>query len=60
MNSMAEWRKSSYSDGGQGNCLEVRDGVSGAVPVRDSKVAGGPVLTVSAPAWSAFVRLVAR
>ncbi|WP_416972501.1 DUF397 domain-containing protein [Streptomyces sp. 4F14] len=32
------WRKSSYSSTNGGNCLEVGEGVSGAVPVRDSKV----------------------
>lgn len=31
------WRKSSYSDGGEDNCVEVSDGFPGAVPVRDSK-----------------------
>ncbi|WP_024757350.1 DUF397 domain-containing protein [Streptomyces exfoliatus] len=49
------WRKSTYSDGDGGNCVEVRDDVPGVVPVRDSKVADGPVLVVPAAAWSAFV-----
>ncbi|UQX01922.1 DUF397 domain-containing protein [Streptomyces sp. RerS4] len=49
------WRKSSYSNGDGGNCVEVADGVSGVVPVRDSKVQGGPVLVVSAAAWVPFV-----
>ncbi|MBC7271267.1 MAG: DUF397 domain-containing protein, partial [Streptomyces sp.] len=35
--STAAWRKSSYSDGGDNNCLEVADGHPGIVPVRDSK-----------------------
>ncbi|TNM33426.1 DUF397 domain-containing protein [Streptomyces sedi] len=39
--------------------MEVRDDVPGAVPVRGSKVADGPVLSVSASAWSAFVELLA-
>ncbi|MFB6951197.1 DUF397 domain-containing protein, partial [Streptomyces niveus] len=30
------WRKSSFSGGGNGNCLEVADGHP-VVPVRDSK-----------------------
>ncbi|MFG2677556.1 DUF397 domain-containing protein [Streptomyces sp. NPDC048392] len=55
----ARWRKSSYSDGNGGDCLEVTDGVPGIVPVRDSKVSGGPVIVVGAAAWSAFVRDVA-
>ncbi|RKN35865.1 DUF397 domain-containing protein [Streptomyces hoynatensis] len=50
----AEWRRSTYSGNG-GNCVEVRDGVPGVVPVRDSKVPGGPQLAVGAGAWSAFV-----
>ncbi|RMI38487.1 DUF397 domain-containing protein [Streptomyces triticirhizae] len=54
------WRKSSYSNGGQGNCLEVRDGVPGVVPVRDSKVTEGPVLSISATAWSRFLDLAKR
>ncbi|QQM43445.1 DUF397 domain-containing protein [Streptomyces liliifuscus] len=49
------WRKSTYSDDNGGECLEVADGVPGVVPVRDSKVADGPVLLVGADAWLAFV-----
>lgn len=48
------WFKSSYSSGEGGECVEVcltRD----AVLVRDSKRAMGPVLSVDANAWSAFV-----
>ncbi|WP_081237126.1 DUF397 domain-containing protein [Streptomyces viridosporus] len=51
----AHWRKSSYSNGDGGNCLEVCDAHTGVVPVRDSKVPHGPVLTVTAPAWTSFV-----
>lgn len=35
------WRKSSYSDGGANNCVEVADGLPGLVPMRDSKVREG-------------------
>ncbi|MEU9785944.1 DUF397 domain-containing protein [Streptomyces phaeochromogenes] len=49
------WRKSTYSDDNGGECLEVADGVPGVVPVRDSKVVGGPFLLVGADAWLAFV-----
>ena len=36
--SSVEWRKSSYSSGTGGECLEVADNLPGAVvPVRDSK-----------------------
>ncbi|MFI9598413.1 DUF397 domain-containing protein [Streptomyces sp. NPDC052043] len=53
--SNARWRKSSYSDGNGGNCVEVADGVPGVVPVRDSKVPGGAVLVVGACAWADFI-----
>ena len=53
------WRTSSYSSGNGGECVEVRDGVPGVVPVRDSKVRVD-VVTFGAGAWSAFVRHVAR
>ncbi|MYT68769.1 MULTISPECIES: DUF397 domain-containing protein [unclassified Streptomyces] len=49
------WRKSSYSNGDGGHCVEVADGVPGVVPVRDSKNPGGPVVTVTGNAWRAFV-----
>ncbi|MFE7540096.1 DUF397 domain-containing protein [Streptomyces platensis] len=51
----AKWRKSSYSDGGANNCVEVSDGFPGAVPVRDSKNPAGGVLLFAAAAWSAFI-----
>ncbi|MGN9758925.1 DUF397 domain-containing protein [Streptomyces sp. SD31] len=54
--SNASWRKSSYSDGNGGNCVEVADGVPGAVPVRDTKLAAdSPVLLIPAHAWSGFL-----
>ncbi|MEU1894827.1 DUF397 domain-containing protein [Streptomyces pristinaespiralis] len=51
----AAWRKSTYSNGSGGNCVEVCDAHTGVVPVRDSKVPSGPVITVTGPAWTAFV-----
>ncbi|MFI9076195.1 DUF397 domain-containing protein [Streptomyces sioyaensis] len=51
----AVWRKSSYSDGGEDNCVEVADGFPGAVPVRDSKSPEGPVLLFPDAAWSGFI-----
>ncbi|MER6164909.1 DUF397 domain-containing protein [Streptomyces violaceorubidus] len=54
--SETQWRKSSYSGPNGGDCLEVADGCpTGVVPVRDSKNPGGPVVTVGAGAWQAFV-----
>ncbi|MFF9779266.1 DUF397 domain-containing protein [Streptomyces sp. NPDC013978] len=57
--SAAVWRKSSFSDGGGTNCLEVTDDLPGIVPVRDSKVPDSRPLLFSAGAWSAFVKGVA-
>ncbi|MGW0943705.1 DUF397 domain-containing protein [Streptomyces sp. NPDC002623] len=54
--SIAAWRKSSYSDGGDNNCVEVADGYPGIVPVRDSKAPTARPLVFSAVSWSAFVR----
>ncbi|MGA4841053.1 DUF397 domain-containing protein [Streptomyces sp. G45] len=51
----AVWRKSSYSDGGQTNCVEVADHYDGLVPVRDSKSPTTRPLVFSAASWSAFV-----
>ncbi|MEW2508600.1 DUF397 domain-containing protein [Streptomyces sp. NPDC046870] len=51
----ALWRKSSYSNGDGGNCVEVADNIPGVVPVRDSKVPGGPVLLLPPTAWTPFI-----
>ncbi|MEU3052294.1 DUF397 domain-containing protein [Streptomyces griseus] len=53
--STAAWRKSTYSDGNGGACVEVADGFPGVIPVRDSKVTDGPALIVGNTAWAAFV-----
>ncbi|MFS4093888.1 DUF397 domain-containing protein [Streptomyces sp. AF1A] len=53
--SNARWRKSSYSDGNGGSCVEVADTVPGLVPVRDSKVPGGDVLVFGSAAWAEFI-----
>ncbi|MFF8397460.1 DUF397 domain-containing protein [Streptomyces sp. NPDC016172] len=50
------WRRSSYSNGSGGECVEVADGCPGVMPVRDSKASdAGPVLLFRAPAWTAFL-----
>ncbi|MGW1428880.1 DUF397 domain-containing protein [Streptomyces sp. NPDC002431] len=54
---LAGWRKSSYSGGSQGDCLEVVDGHA-SVPVRDSKNPTGPAILFTAHGWSAFVAAV--
>ncbi|MEU6240950.1 DUF397 domain-containing protein [Streptomyces sp. NPDC047024] len=54
----AHWRKSSYSNGDGGNCVEIAAGVPNTVPVRDSKRQDGPVLLLTAPAWTHFINAV--
>ena len=49
------WRKSSYSNGEGAECVEVADGVTGLLPVRDSKNPYGPALVFGLGAWTAFV-----
>lgn len=59
MNTRQAWRKSTYSDGDGGSCLEITDALPDTVPVRDSKTApAGPALAVPAGAWSLFVAAV--
>ncbi|UXY28205.1 DUF397 domain-containing protein [Streptomyces sp. HUAS TT20] len=55
--STVQWRKSSYSNGSGGECVEVSDTHPGVViPVRDSKRAQeGPVLHFPPSAWTTFV-----
>jgi hypothetical protein len=54
----ASWRKSTYCNGDGGDCVEVADNLPGVVPVRDSKVTGGPALIIAASAWAPFVEAV--
>ncbi|THA26822.1 DUF397 domain-containing protein [Streptomyces sp. RKND-216] len=55
----AAWRRSSYSSGEGGECVEVA-ATAAALHVRDSKRVGGPMLSLSPEAWAAFVGLAAR
>jgi hypothetical protein len=47
------WRKSSYSGGQGGSCVEVADAAS-AVMVRDTKDWDGGTLAFTSGAWEAF------
>lgn len=49
------WRKSSYSGGDGGSCVEVLDNHPAGIPVRDSKTPQGPVLLFAAGPWSSFI-----
>jgi len=49
------WRKSSYSDNGGADCVEVGlDRGAEGVVVRDTKARSGPVLWFSPGAWRTF------
>ena len=51
----ATWRKSSFSNGTGGECVEVADLPRGQA-VRDSKHPEGPILVFSKGGWQAFVQ----
>ena len=53
------WRKSSYSGGSGGNCVEVSDH-DHRVMVRDTKDRPGPVLRFTPAAWRRFADQVKR
>lgn len=50
---MGDWRKSTYSDGSGGNCVETASD-SGMILVRDTTSRDGGTLTFGAGAWKAF------
>jgi hypothetical protein len=50
---MDGWRKSTYSDGNGGACVEVAS--ADAVMVRDTTDRDGLTLAFSAEAWAAFI-----
>jgi hypothetical protein len=52
------WRKSSYSGGDQGQCVEVAETPS-AIHVRDSKDPDGPSLTLGRAEFSSFLHFAA-
>jgi hypothetical protein len=54
-----DWRKSSYSGGGNNSCVEVAFAAD-AVGVRDSKNTNGPQLAFPAITWRRFVSAEAR
>ncbi len=54
--SSAKWRKSSWSSGDGGTCVEVASNLPGVVAVRDSKNPDGPALVFTPTQWHAFLR----
>ncbi|MFC9329635.1 DUF397 domain-containing protein [Kitasatospora sp. NPDC057015] len=57
MSRAEQWRRSSFSGGSGGNCIEVDDARPGTV--RDSKDPDGPRLAFSAESWQGFVTAAA-
>jgi Domain of unknown function (DUF397) len=49
------WRKSSFSGGQGGDCVEVAELVDGGRAVRDSKDPEGPKLVFTVGEWAAFL-----
>lgn len=52
----SEWRKSSYSSGGQSACVEVA--AADAVLIRDTTNRGDVTLSIPASAWTTFLATV--
>lgn len=55
--SRAMWRKSSYSNGGEGACVEVAE-LESSLGLRDSKNPLLPHLSVATPAFGRFLSAV--
>ncbi|MFH8445272.1 DUF397 domain-containing protein [Streptomyces sp. NPDC018026] len=54
------WRKSTYSSGGDGDtCVEIAESVT-HIAIRDSKAPARATLSVPVPAFAAFVEGVKR
>jgi Domain of unknown function (DUF397) len=56
--SRAQWRKSSYSNGQGGDCVEVARNLPGTVVVRDSTDRTGPVLAFTTAEWRVLLSSV--
>ncbi len=56
--SRAQWRKSSYSNGQGGACVEVARNLPCVVAVRDSTDRTGPTLAFTPAQWRALLTAV--
>ncbi|WP_027927803.1 DUF397 domain-containing protein [Amycolatopsis benzoatilytica] len=54
------WQRPSACGPNSGNCVEVNLGSGGFVGVRDSKIAGSPVLVFDRGEWAEFLEAVRR
>ena len=50
------WRKSTFSSGSGGNCVEVAELPDGGTVVRHSKNPSGPMIAYTAAEWDAFLK----
>ncbi|WP_046723496.1 DUF397 domain-containing protein [Streptomyces xiamenensis] len=57
---IARWRKSSYSDGGSGSCVETQLTDDGLVAVGDSKDRSRGAFVFSVAQWTSFVHAARR
>ena len=57
MNSELSWRKSSFSGGSGGNCVEVADR-GDHVLVRDTKAHSGPVHRYTPAQWRTLITII--
>jgi hypothetical protein len=53
--SQAIWRKSTFSNGNGGDCVEIAINIPGVIAMRDSKDPDGPRLVFTPAEWAAFV-----
>ncbi|MEU3229394.1 DUF397 domain-containing protein [Nocardiopsis alba] len=58
LNEQPMWHKSSYSDGGGGNCVEVAEGPT--THLRDTQNRTLAELNLPAHEWSAFLTTLTR
>ncbi|MCP9955178.1 DUF397 domain-containing protein [Actinomadura madurae] len=49
------WRKSTYSEGSEGQCVEVAQMAGHGVALRDSKAVDGPMLSIAPSAWASLL-----
>jgi len=54
----ATWRKSTYSNGSGGDCVEIADRPRGAHALRDSKNPDGPNLIFTPHQWRTFTEKI--